>query len=93
MAKVDEAFSYLRSQSEGRGGKASNSDVNQQTNDVNGRRSESTSGIQNESKNSCRNERAGSITIPDAVVDSSKDYDSLEQTEIFDTDLDTSKKR
>ena len=91
---MDEAFSYLRSQSEGRGGNTSN-DVNvKQKSDVNGTRSESTSQrIQNESNNSFRNERAGSIEIQDAVLDSSKDYDSLEQTGVKHTDLENSNKR
>jgi len=93
VAKVDEAFSYLRSQSEGGGGKTSNSNV-KQTTDVNGTRSESTSQrIQNESNNSFRNGRTGSITLQDAVVDSSKDYDSLDQKEINNTDLEISIKR
>ena len=92
MAKVDEAFSYLRSQSEGPDGNSFNSNV-KQTNDVNEIRSESTSRFQNESNNSFRKERAGSITIQDVVVDSSKDYDSLERTEINITDLENCYKR
>jgi hypothetical protein len=64
-----------------------------QTNDVNEIRSESTSRVQNESNNSFRKERTGSITIQDVVVDSSKDYDTLERTEINITDLENCNKR
>ena len=88
MAKVDEAFSYLRSQSEGPNDNA------REGRNVNSRRSaESTSRVTSKKNSSDRNERAGSITIHDAVLDSSKDYEDLEPVEQRGSPLETNSKQ
>ena len=81
VAKVDEVFSYLRSQSEGREAKSVAKDSNEDANEMNiviaPDYSPSTDKL-DKRNGLAREERAGSITISDVVVDSSKDYDSLE---------------
>ena len=77
MAKVDEAFAYLRSQSVGPGG------MGYDTGSRNGKakvgpKAESASRIQNENRNSHRRDRVDSVTIQGAVLDSSRDYDHIE---------------
>ena len=85
MARVDEAFSYLRSQSEGRDGKdasINNKEIDNEmaTNEISGNSSPNSK--LTKSHGIPREERAGSITISDAVLDSSKDYDSLEPEDV-----------
>ena len=89
MAREDEAFSYLRSQSEGRDGKDAANNNNELDNDMTikdaSEKSSSNSKL-TKSHGMPREERAGSITISDAVLDSSKDYDSLEPEDVPNND-------
>merc|ERR1712223_93785 len=85
MARVDEAFSYLRSQSEGKDVKDASNNSNEIGSEMivpnDSEKSSSNSNL-TKSYGVPREERAGSITISDAVLDSSKDYDSLEPEDI-----------
>ena len=81
VAKVDEVFSYLRSQSEGRESKSVAKESDEDANEINilTAPDNSSYAAKLDKRNALgREERAGSITISDVVVDSSKDYDSLE---------------
>ena len=93
-AKVDEVFSYLRSQSEG------GDDIGSNIDDKNSReniklREESASRSQNENTNSHRKDSADSVTIGDAVLDSTNDFDSSEpvDTGVNDKQVRASRKR
>ena len=88
VAKVDEAFSYLRSQSEGREGSGVINNIDEDKKEkVIPKSPVSNKKVQHHNSTKIhglsREEKAGRITISDAVVDSSKDYDSLEPQEVY----------